>query len=132
MQTIETFKLPVVPGEIKIELPARSQLFDAWETHESGPGGAGFDGTITVAYLFDAAAENTQEVTFYIMDKGDELADNFPGLFFKTIHFQSNAVQFLFFRTPYTKRKPIVVEPKLTDEQRAALDDRDTGGGKIP
>lgn len=117
MLSIETFKFPVVPGEIKVSLPARSSLFDAWET-------PGESGNISVAYFADQDAADTVEVTLYCFHKGEEIADNFPGKFFKAIQFDSGAVTFLFFRTPYTKREPIIVTPKLTDEQRAAINER--------
>jgi len=106
MKTIEFFRIPNVP-ECTVILPQGLSLIDAdVETDDKT------DDEINIYYMDDRASDQTVVLTWYVLTLGMEVADNFPGVFFKRVTMSDGFVRFLFFKQDAKKRPPIVAVVK--------------------
>lgn len=99
MYTVTVFPIPDAP-ECTVDLPLGVSLLDA-SVH---------NGDIMIHYTDpDGFGNDTQELTFYVINEGQNVADNFPGKFFKRVEVD-DADKYIFFKQGKTKREPIVAK----------------------
>lgn len=98
MKTIELFTVPDAP-ECSVVLPQGLTLLDAE---------CGFDDEIQVYYIDQNISDDTVTLTWYALGLGMEVADNFPGTYFKQVTMPDGSARFLFFKQDAKKRAPIV------------------------
>lgn len=99
MKSIEQFTIPDAP-ECTVELPLGLVLFDARQT----------DDGITLYYMDAKVTDEVRTVTWYVLGLGTEVADNFPGTYFKHITMRNGFDRFLFYKQNPKKREPIVAK----------------------
>lgn len=103
MQSIASFTLPDV-AECTVELPQGLALIDAsvWFAPN--------DDKIKVFYMDSRSSDEMVTLTWYALSPGLEVADNFPGKFFKRVTMSDGHSRFLFFKQDAKKREPIVAQ----------------------
>ena len=100
MQSIENFILPDAP-ESTVELPQGLTLISA----ATDP-----DENIRVYYMDSRSSDELVTLSWYVLGESIEVADNFPGKFFKAVEMGDGYPRFLFFKQNAKKRDPIVAK----------------------
>ena len=97
MKTLQYFHIPDAP-ESTVEVPIGISLIYADV----------IAGEIAIWFL-DSYSDDSVTLTFYILAEGDEIADNFPGQYFKRVEIDDRD-RFIFFKQNAKKRAPIVAK----------------------
>jgi hypothetical protein len=98
MKTLQFFSLPDAP-ESTVELPLNVGILDA----------VAEGGNIHIFIVDDESTDDHVTLTFYVLGELDEIADNFPGKFFKRVEVEGEH-KFIFFKQNAKKREPIVAQ----------------------
>jgi len=100
MKQIQKFTIPYA-AELTVEVPQGLSLLTASDNDE---------GDISVYYVDQNISDDMVTLSFYVLGEGMDVADNFPGQFFKEVTAEDGAVWFVFFKQDAKKRKPIVAK----------------------
>lgn len=100
MKILEFFHIPDAP-ESTVELPQGLALIDAKVDAQD---------EIRIYFVDDQISDDKVTITFYVLGLESEVADNFPGRYFKRLETSDGRDRFIYFKQNAKKREPIVAK----------------------